>query len=105
MGIGEGSKLDIELSQMSTSNFLVELLGQHVHAKGEFLRSGPQGDLGKNLIGEGAGHDKRRVASSTPMEIRSTVSHYHQEMEKISDPKFTRRPEARRRIWRPEGMV
>ena len=29
LGVGEGGELDVELRQMGTSDFLVELLGEH----------------------------------------------------------------------------
>ena len=54
LGLSKGGKLDIELCQMSSCNFLVKLLGQHMHTKRELLRSGPKRDLGEDLIAEGA---------------------------------------------------
>lgn len=56
--LGEGRELDVELLQVCASDLLIELLGEHVHAKGERLGVGPEGNLGQDLVGEGAGHDK-----------------------------------------------
>lgn len=50
---------------MGSCDFLIKLLGQHVHAKREFLRSGPKRNLGEDLIAEGARHDEGRVACGT----------------------------------------
>ena len=36
-----------------------------MHAEREFLRRGPEGDLGEDLVAEGAGHDEGRVTSGT----------------------------------------
>jgi hypothetical protein len=61
----ELSQLDVELSKVSTSDLLVQLLGQHVNAEREFLWGGPKGNLGQYLVRKGAGHDEGRVASGT----------------------------------------
>lgn len=50
---------------MGTGDLLVELLGKHVNAERELLGGGPESNLGEDLVGEGAGHDKRRVTSGT----------------------------------------
>ena len=62
--IGEDGQLDVELLKMSTSDLLVQFLGQDVDAEGEFLRGRPESDLSENLVGEGAGHDEGWVSSS-----------------------------------------
>lgn len=54
LNIGKDGQLDVELSKVSTGNLLVELLGQHVDAKRELLGCGPEGDLSKDLVCEGA---------------------------------------------------
>jgi len=50
---------------MGASNLFIELLGQYVNAKREFLRGSPEGDLSKNLVSERARHYKGGVSSST----------------------------------------
>ena len=62
---GECGELDVQLSKVGTSDLLVELLGKHVDTERERGRVGPQGDLGKNLVGEGARHDERWVTGGT----------------------------------------
>ena len=47
---------------MRARDLLVELLREHVNTELELARVRPEGDLGKDLVGERAGHDKRRVA-------------------------------------------
>ena len=64
LDIGKSSKLHTELSKVSTGDLLVELLREHVDAEREGLGVGPESDLSEDLVGEGAGHDKRRVAGS-----------------------------------------
>jgi hypothetical protein len=49
---GERSELDAQLGDMSTSNFLVETFGQHMHTKWEIFWGRPERDLGQNLVGE-----------------------------------------------------
>jgi hypothetical protein len=61
----ELSQLDVKLSKVSTSDLLVQLLGQHMNAEGEFLWGGPKSNLGQHLVREGAGHDKGWVAGGT----------------------------------------
>lgn len=63
LGLGESGQLDVELSKVSTGDFLVEFLGEHVDAKREVTRASPEGDLGEDLVGERARHDERGVAS------------------------------------------
>lgn len=63
--LAEDGELDVELLEVGTGDLLVELLGEHVDAERELARVGPESDLGKDLIGEGAGHDERGVAGST----------------------------------------
>ena len=70
--IAEDGQLDVELLKMSTGDLLVQLLGQDVDAEGELLGSGPEGDLSKDLIGEGAGHDEGWVPSSAS-EVNKTT--------------------------------
>ena len=54
----ELGELDVEARQVSARDLLIELLGQNVDAEGEVLRRGPERDLGEDLVGERAGHDK-----------------------------------------------
>ena len=65
LGLGQSGQLDIELSKVGTGDLLIELLGKHVDTERESLRGGPQGNLGQDLVREGAGHDEGRVASGT----------------------------------------
>ena len=59
---------------MGTSDLLIELLGEDVHAKRELLRGGPEGNLGQDLVGEGAGHDEGGVASGASEVDKTTLS-------------------------------
>lgn len=70
--IGEDGQLDIELLEMSASDFLVQFLGQDVDTEREFFRSRPEGNLSKHLVGEGAGHDEGRVSGSTSKVNKAT---------------------------------
>ena len=70
--LGESGELDVELGKMGTGDFLVEFLGEHVDAERELLGSLPEGNLSKDLVGEGAGHDEGRVASRTA-EVHETA--------------------------------
>jgi hypothetical protein len=63
--VTEDGQLDVELLKMSTSDLLIQFLGQDVDAERELLRSRPEGDLSEDLVGEGAGHDEGRVSGST----------------------------------------
>ena len=74
LGLGESGQLDVELGKMGTGNFLVELLGENVHAKRELLRGGPERNLGQDLVGEGAGHDERGVAGGASKVDKTTLS-------------------------------
>jgi len=59
---------------MGTGNLLIELLGENMDAERELLRGGPEGDLGKNLVGERAGHDERRMASGASKVDKTALS-------------------------------
>jgi hypothetical protein len=74
LDIGELRELNTELAKMGSSDFLIELLGQDVDTNGPGLGVGPQSELSKNLVGEGVGHDERRVASSTTKVDKTTLS-------------------------------
>lgn len=65
LSFSEGGELDVELSDMGTGNFLIQLLGEHVDAQRELFRSGPECNLGQDLVGEGARHDERGVTGCT----------------------------------------
>ena len=98
----ECGQLDIQLFKVGTSNFLVELLWQYVHADRKLAGVRKQGNLGQDLIAERARHHKRRMSSRTTITI---VSMGHLQPVVVTYPKLTRRPSARRRIWRPDGIV
>ena len=51
--LGQLGEVDVEGAQVGEGDFLVELLGEHVHAQGVFLDVVPQLDLGKHLEGKG----------------------------------------------------
>jgi hypothetical protein len=50
---------------VGAGNFLVEFLGKDVDTQGEVLGTLPEGHLSEDLVGEGAGHDERRVTGGT----------------------------------------
>merc|ERR1719500_173683 len=54
--------VDVEGAQVSKGHFLIELLGEHVHAQGVLLGVVPQLELGQHLVGEGGRHDEAGVA-------------------------------------------
>lgn len=72
LSLVEDGQLDVELLQMCAGNLLVKFFGQHVDTKRELLGSGPEGNLGKDLVGERAGHDKGWVAGGAP-EVHETT--------------------------------
>ena len=74
LGIGEDGQLDVELLQVCASDLLVELLGEYVDTKRELLGSGPEGNLGEDLVGERAGHHERWVAGSASEVDETTFS-------------------------------
>ena len=49
--LGELGEVDVEGAQVSEGHFLVELLGEHVHAQGVLLGVVPQLELGQHLDG------------------------------------------------------
>jgi len=61
--IGEDGQLDVELLKVSTSDLLIQLLGQDVNTERELLGSRPKGDLSEDLVGERTGHDEGWVSS------------------------------------------
>jgi hypothetical protein len=80
-----------------------------VDAEGEFLGGGPQSNLSQHLIGEGAGHNERRMAGGATIRQPSQSVGFSgdgiENQKKKIYPKLTRRPSARRMTWRPEGIV
>ena len=50
--LGEPGEVDVEGAQVGEGDFLIELLGEHVHAQGVLLGVVPQLDLGKHLEGK-----------------------------------------------------
>jgi len=56
---GEGGELDSEVFQVSLSDLLVQLLGQHVDANLVLTVARPEFNLSQDLIGEGVAHDER----------------------------------------------
>jgi len=72
LSVSKFGKFDIELRQMSSCNFLIKLLGEHVHTQRELLRGGPKRNLREDLIAKGAGHDEGGVSSGTAQVDKST---------------------------------
>lgn len=84
---GQLSELGVNVVQVAASDLLVELLGQNVDTDGlaatgteldvllaeGLVLSLEEGNLGKDLVGERAGHDERRVASSTAKVDKTTL--------------------------------
>lgn len=62
--LAQDSELDVELLKVSAGDFLIELLGKHVHAERELVGVRPESDLCEDLVGERARHDERGVAGS-----------------------------------------
>jgi hypothetical protein len=60
--LGENNSQFIKMGQ---GDFLIKLLGQHVHTELEISWSGPEGNLGKDLIRETARHDERGMSGGT----------------------------------------
>ncbi|KAH6604358.1 hypothetical protein Trco_007804 [Trichoderma cornu-damae] len=85
---GEGGQLGLDVGQVQLGNLLVQDLGEDVDADLELaglakldVLVGPglvlvlvQGNLGKDLVGEGAGHDEGRVAGSAAKVDQTTLS-------------------------------
>ena len=71
--IAEDGQLDVELLEVSTSDLLIQLLGQDVDTERELLRGCPEGDLSEDLVGEGAGHDEGRVSGSASEVDKTTL--------------------------------
>lgn len=65
---GQLGKLNSELFKMEGGDFFVKGLGENVESKLVLLfcsELGPEFDLSQNLVGEGVGHDERRMSSGT----------------------------------------
>jgi acyl CoA:acetate/3-ketoacid CoA transferase beta subunit len=63
-----------QLVEMGSRDFLIQLLGKHVHAEIKVSRSSPEGNLGKDLVCETARHDKRGMSGGTSEVDESTFS-------------------------------
>ena len=88
LDIAELGKLNVDVCQVEKSNLLVENLGQNVDADIELaglaeldvlaaellVRGLVQHDLGKDLVGEGAGHDEGRVAGGASQVDETALS-------------------------------
>jgi hypothetical protein len=88
LDIGEDGELGVDVVQVAASDLLVELLGENVDTDGlaatgteldVLLAEGDvlgleEGDLGKDLVGERAGHNKGRVAGGTAEVDKTTLS-------------------------------
>jgi len=71
---GELGELDANLGQVRGSDFLIELLGEHVNTQWVGFNVGPKSNLGQDLVGEGVGHDERGVASGASQVDQATLS-------------------------------
>lgn len=71
---GEGGEASTELLQMETSDLLIQLFGQEVNSDGVFGVLSPEGNLGKNLVRERAGHHKAGVTSGTSQVNKTALS-------------------------------
>merc|ERR1712093_299391 len=70
--VGEDGEPGAELLEVEASDFLVELLGERVHAQLVLLL--PEGDLSKGLVGERVRHHERRVAGGAAQVDEATLS-------------------------------
>jgi hypothetical protein len=85
---GKLGELAVDVLEMEKSNLLIEDLGEDVDTDGLLASSAKldvllaesgilglvEGNLGKDLVGEGAGHDEGRVASGTAKVDKATLS-------------------------------
>jgi hypothetical protein len=65
-------KLNVQVLEVKTGNFLVQLLRQEVNTKRVFFRVLPESKLGKNLISEREGHNKRRMSRGATKVYQAT---------------------------------
>ena len=74
---GKDGELGVKSSQMELGDLLVEFLGEDVHFAAFVLvfvvSVVPELDLSKDLVGEGARHDERRVTSGASKVEESTL--------------------------------
>lgn len=87
LDLGEGRQLDVAVSKVETGDLLVEDLGENVDTDLELVGLGElnvlldpglvvgleEHDLGKDLVGERAGHDEGRVTSGTTEVDKATL--------------------------------
>ncbi len=62
LGVGQFGELCAELGELQPRHFLIEMLGQHVHADGVLLGVGEELDLREHLVRERGAHHVRRMA-------------------------------------------
>lgn len=88
MDLGESAELSLDVVKVEAGYLFVENLGQDVDTYVKLAGPGKlnillaeslvpglvQHDLGQNLVGEGAGHDERRVTSGTAEVDKTTLS-------------------------------
>jgi hypothetical protein len=90
LNLGHLSELDVQEVQVSSSDFFVQSLRKHaarklneslfglnkdaLNAQGVLISLVPELDLGQNLVGEGKGHDERRVAVSATQVDKAAFS-------------------------------
>jgi hypothetical protein len=72
--IAQLGQLDVESAQMGGGHLLIQSLGEHVHTNRVLPGVGPQVNLGKHLVGEGARHDERGMTHGTTQVDQATLS-------------------------------
>src|SRR5206468_6853027 len=70
---GELGELHSDLLQVQSGDFFVEFLGQTINGRFIEVFVSPQIELRENLVGEGVGHDKARVAGGATEVYQATL--------------------------------
>ena len=71
---GKFGQLDVKSSNMREGDLFIQLLGKHVDTHGVLGGVAPELNLGQDLVGEGAGHDKAGVTHGTAKVDKTTLS-------------------------------
>merc|ERR1739841_170136 len=74
LDLGHLGELNVQGTKVGASDLLVERLGKHVDADLVLVGSVPELHLGKNLVGERAGHDEGGVAGTTAEVDKTALS-------------------------------
>ena len=70
---GKFGQLDVKSSNMREGDLFIQLLGKHVDTHGVLGGVAPELNLGQDLVGEGAGHDKAGVTHGTAQVDQTTL--------------------------------